>query len=359
MSTNAGNDPAVIRLCSRYLNDQWWPAREMDQKWLFGVYLQSAEFDQNKDSVTIFYDFSNPLETATSVVKQREAVNIGGRKVGCSNPEAEQSFMNSFDTEHGIDYLCNKYPLPVSVYAQSRMGNSEAEYIMAVGMLHVPAVALDSPGQPHYKIYADPKTLSLKADKIDRLRREYSTIGRSIARAWRIHRDEIGPNRISGRLLIPAYGCASFLSGIRVETSQQTVRRIVAETLIDALLDAASTEGAFEGLRYLALEIMESYLPPADTVELQKRLAASGLYISSEAIDSSDSQSVRRCEWPMIPDGVQAGDFIVNAWDPHSNVGNGNVYDHSLDGFVGRSSTAAFDVHCSARLDMNEAYVTV
>ena len=34
--------------------------------------------------------------------------------------------------------------------------------------------------------------------------------------------------------------------------------------------------------------------------------------------------------------------LYVNAWDPHSIVGNGNEFDNSLDGYFGRSTAMGF-----------------
>jgi len=42
--------------------------------------------------------------------------------------------------------------------------------------------------------------------------------------------------------------------------------------------------------------------------------------------------------WVTVP---LAGSMFVNAWDPHSIVGNGNAGDHSLDGFMGRCTEMA------------------
>ena len=40
----------------------------------------------------------------------------------------------------------------------------------------------------------------------------------------------------------------------------------------------------------------------------------------------------------FIPDILNESDLFVNAWDPHSIVGNGNANDESLDGYFGRLS---------------------
>jgi hypothetical protein len=36
---------------------------------------------------------------------------------------------------------------------------------------------------------------------------------------------------------------------------------------------------------------------------------------------------------------AEAGDLIINAWDPHSAPGNGNDGDASFDGHLGRASS--------------------
>ena len=35
---------------------------------------------------------------------------------------------------------------------------------------------------------------------------------------------------------------------------------------------------------------------------------------------------------------MRTGDFVINAWDPHSAPGNGNDGDPSFDGHIGRST---------------------
>ena len=42
-----------------------------------------------------------------------------------------------------------------------------------------------------------------------------------------------------------------------------------------------------------------------------------------------------------IPDILDETSLFVNAWDPHSVVGNGNAQDKSLDGYFGRLSDLA------------------
>jgi hypothetical protein len=45
----------------------------------------------------------------------------------------------------------------------------------------------------------------------------------------------------------------------------------------------------------------------------------------------------------VVPDSAEESGrrLYVNAWDPHSMVGNGNASDRSLDGFVGRCTASA------------------
>lgn len=49
-------------------------------------------------------------------------------------------------------------------------------------------------------------------------------------------------------------------------------------------------------------------------------------------------------------DWITDNDLIVNAWDPHSLVGNKLAKDNSIDGFIGRNSLVHFmhGLHCTA-----------
>ena len=60
-----------------------------------------------------------------------------------------------------------------------------------------------------------------------------------------------------------------------------------------------------------------------------------------------------------FPSGVPCDDetLIVNAWDPHSLVGNGNAADNSLDGFVGRHTAVA--VLCWPAVNTRLRYVPI
>jgi hypothetical protein len=82
--------------------------------------------------------------------------------------------------------------------------------------------------------------------------------------------------------------------------------------------------------------------------------------ISKSFIQSLEGQGIRVSrDWPLVPNDIESGDFLVNAWDPNSNIGNGNEADNSLDGYVGRYCTAAYDIHSSPNLMDSSKYISV
>jgi hypothetical protein len=75
-----------------------------------------------------------------------------------------------------------------------------------------------------------------------------------------------------------------------------------------------------------------------------------GKEIEDIKLNSSTNRSIEQLKDKRIPDLCFEADtktinpkaLYINAWDPHSVVGNGNGGDESLDGYFGRSTAMAF-----------------
>ena len=304
---------------------------------------------KNIDSVRVYHAKSTLLREAMQVIQQREAVNIGGSKYGCEDGN-ERSFMNGFEENP------ENAPLPVSVYSASIMVNGNDSTNVRMGAVHVPALAFDSTNQIHWNKYITINQNSGVEVNFNGITKEYTVIANSIVQSY-IHHAEIFGDKNSGRMLIAAYGSSNFLSELNkhYEEKAKIVRLIIAKTLTQALIDH-SEDLIKAGLKELVPEIL-----------LGKSIDLFGLQVYDDKIVPLQNLLKQKFGekyksddlWPLVPKGIQYGDFGVNAWDPNSCIGNGNAQDWSLDGFYGRSSAHAFEVHCGPNIYDADKYIKV
>lgn len=309
------------------------PASSMDKKWLSTYLNDSTEFNKNKDSVRIFHSTKTDQKEAQWIMLQREPVNIEGWKAGCAD-SSRVSHMNEYITNP------SEAPLPVGVYARSIMQQSKEFF--EVGTLHVPGLAFDGAEQIHYLKYVGLNG-NLKPGADEQIREEYQVIAKMVVEGVIFH-THLG--EFSGRMLVGAYGANNFVKKLKVG-DRLVVRKIIAETLVDEIVNNAKRlkEVDVDDVR-LGILLKDSFgFEPQYRKQLQKRLDDVSLHAKGQ--------------WIRLATDSKAGDYNVNAWDPNSNVGNGNALDNSLDGYHGRYTTAAFDIHTSNNLIDSTAYIAI
>jgi len=179
-------------------------------------------------------------------------------------------------------------------------------------VLSVSAPALDALSQPERPIYVQKGILNT-----DRYKESYEALCSHIKQCAQHH-----PGH---RVVLSAVGMGSFIGGLR--GSERSKAEDVASTAFANMIAELHSQGA---------EVSFSDDNPGSSfwISVNNKLAqASGAPIA--------------CLGKIPGDWLTNGDILVNAWDPHSIVGNGCAGDDSFDGYVGRSSLC-HDMHTLA-----------
>jgi len=275
-------------------------------------YLQSKDFKRHANTARIYFNLNQMSpDDALRVIAQREPTNIGmrseqydqsklfdlfGYKTSVFNdPEARNTDRRSFNSD----------PNTAAVYSETYLWNPPGgPNKKEIACLSLPAPALDSKQQPHYHYYS-PNGLF----DDEKYTNEIGFLFRIIEKALRDNKDTAFNKAGIKRLVLSRFGQGNFLAALD-SCDRSRAQDIFKENL-----------GAF--------------------LERIQDLQTSGL-------------AVVLCEYGPLPDGVlpkelevvqgdiiqkaEAGDLIINPWDPHSAPGNGNDGDRSFDGAMGKAS---------------------
>ncbi len=200
--------------------------------------------------------------------------------------------------------------------------------IREVVVLSCTAPALDSTDQPEFDIYVSPPTNA--GDKTSpRLKqaaykKAFDTIAGQVLQCAKDHPE-------SKRVVLPAIGMNAFLSKLNA-ADKATAIEIGTQALAD-LVVTLRKEGK-------------------EVVFTDKDDPSAIMAIINGHLDKVKSERIVRAG--KIPgDWIADNDLIVNAWDPHSLVGNKLAQDYSIDGFIGRNTLLHFmhGLHCAAHAE--------
>lgn len=271
-------------------------------------YSQSADYQRHAQSARIYYNASQLApEDAIRVIFQREPTNIAMGDNQYNKQKLQQTFgysqgiYNDANTKKVDGSSFKALPNTACVYSETYLwdppgGNNKKE----VACLSVPAPALDSFKQPHYDYYLQKGYLD--GDKYEQ---EMQFLFKTIESALRDNYKTAFNNKGIKRLVLSRFGQGAFLGALGPSD------KIIANQAYQKQLAVFLKQ-----IQEMEVEVvMSEYSQPSPANEWHPHM------IIGDIINSA-----------------QEGDFIINAWDPHSAPGNGNDADHSFDGAMGKGS---------------------
>ncbi|MBS0629399.1 MAG: hypothetical protein JSS30_04140 [Verrucomicrobia bacterium] len=272
------------------------------------AYSQSEDFIRHAKSARIYYN-SEQLSSrdALRVIFQREPTNIAMGENQYDKVQLaamfgyEKSVYNDLRARKEDGTLFKELPNTAAVYSETFLwdppgGANKKE----VACLSLPAPALDSSSQPHYDYYMSSGQLDVK-----KYNQEMAFLFNCVERAVRDHRYTAFEGKGLKRVVLSKFGQGAFLEALSTED-----RRIAQQIYRDQLAKFLSH------IADLKIDVvMSEYQQPGLWNSWHKKIIVGDIVKTA-----------------------QEGDFIVNAWDPHSAPGNGNDADKSFDGAMGKGS---------------------
>lgn len=270
-------------------------------------YSNSKAYKRHAKTARIYYN-SNQLSKsdALRIIFQREPTNIamGDNQYNGENLQKlfgyQEGVYNDLGAKKTDGSSFRDAPNSATVYSETYLWNPPGgEHKKEVACLSLPAPALDSTDQPHYKYY-------MRTGKLDakRYEQEMEFLFKTIEKAVRDNKDLAFGGRGIKRLVLSRFGQGSFLGALS-EKDQEVAHNAYKQQMAIFLNKIKDTD----------LEIvMSEYSHPGHDIWHDKMIIGD------------------------IIKTAQEGDLIINAWDPHSAPGNGNDADRSFDGAMGKGS---------------------
>lgn len=212
--------------------------------------------------------------------------------------------------------------LSLTMQTPIRKENGEIVNITVVSCV---GPALDTEKQPEFRAYVS-RTKKGEGQEEQKLNEQnYTAAFECIKKQVR---NAVTANPTADQVALPAISMGAFLAGLNKDQSEQA-QKIAAEVLAD-----------------LAIELRNS----GKTVLIADLRPRMPFWDGVDARLMAKHQPPLEFGGPIPGDWITEGMLIVNAWDPHSLVGNGLNTDRSFDGYMGRSSLLHFihALHCAA-----------
>jgi len=261
-------------------------------------------FDQLVESFTMYTAL--PENTATRMATERELVNIqmkgksGRENKGVLGHEKSLAQRDSTVIQPG-----NQLSLATKTVIRCDNGK-----LKKITLLSGSAPALDIASQPEADIY------TYKSSSGDRkLNRQKFAVGLDTIKSHILQCAK--GNTDCKRVVLAGIGTENFLKILDEE------HRKYAQDMITTLLAEVVTE-----LRALGKEVVFTDINNEFCNKINVKLGS-----KEPPIDVPG---------PIPGNWIKDGDLMLNAWDPHSLLGNGLAADNSLDGFYGRNSLIHF-----------------
>jgi hypothetical protein len=275
-------------------------------------YSVSAECQEHKKTARIFYvGEEHSPEDALRIIYQREPTNLVMMS-RYNSDKLEETFGYKFGVYNSDPTTAlrlkdnqpfNSNPSPVAVYSKTFLWPNEkaGKGKREVGVLSLPAPALDIKTQPDFKHYVD-EDGNLKAEKYQE---SIHALFSMVKKASEIKDfGEKGKEEGFESIILSKFGQNNFLKGITNQEEKKRANEIFKNEL-NNFLDFANERQ----LRVVMSEYSQTDEPWMENT------------IYGDILESADD----RC-------------LVVNAWDPHSAPGNGNDRDTSFDGAMGKGS---------------------
>ncbi len=270
-------------------------------------YSQSEDYKRHAKTACIYYNSGQlTQEDALKIVFQREPTNIAMKADQYNKKNLEQllgytrGVYNDTEVKKKDGSLFKELPNTVAIYSETYLWNPPGgKNKKEIAALSLPAPALDSPDQPHYKWYMETGRLDE-----NRYLKEIKFLFKAIERAIRDHKGSAFENKGIKRVVLSKFGQGAFLGAL--SSSDREIAQGVYKKELAIFLDR---------IKDIDLEV-----------------------VMSEYFDSGVEAWYSKVVIGDIIKTAKEQDLIINAWDPHSAPGNGNDGDNSFDGAMGKGS---------------------
>jgi hypothetical protein len=272
-----------------------------------------------------------PVEDEKKMVFERQLWNIQNDLGSTNSPPnstnnevigAETSYANktangSADMPHPVLQPGNQ--VAVAMHTPLRTDSGMVRNLVVLSCV---SPALDSPDQPDFQTYVrsweDDERIPLQELNQSAYLDAFNTIAEQVLNC-------ADDNPQCDRIVLPAIGLNSFLGALTRD--QQSVAIDIGSNVLAKLVVDLRSKGK---------EVVFT-----DSGTKSERMNGINALLGDFPLTLAGS----------IPgDWISDNDLIVNAWDPHSLVGNKLAKDNSIDGFIGRNSLVHFmhGLHCAA-----------
>ncbi len=256
------------------------------------------------------------------LAEEREPVNIGWsfRPYNKSDLYAYFGWKYSFYTKY---YNKHKKLAPnIAVFCKTPESGNYGDGMPRINIINVIGYAFDDKNQPDYKYF---KSLTAK-DQEKEIKKRYYEVFEKIYQCCIDHKFKC--------IVFSLFGANNFAKEYWND-SKKGIRKIWLNVFNDSLKVWSSVLKA-NGLGQIAFcgddgtpeelkSIIKNY--GFSNIELSKK----SRYVPGLWQNKYLSETLTEMKYVLI----------VNAWDPHSIIGNGNGGDNSIDGFVGRSTAVS------------------
>jgi hypothetical protein len=261
-------------------------------------------FDQLVESFTMYTALPNDI--ATKMATERELVNI--QMQGKSRSENKQVLGQETSlAQRDFTVIQPGNQLSLATTTKIRCNNGQLKEIT---LLSGSAPALDIASQPEAAVYTFKSSFGGR-----KLNRQKFSIALDTLKSHILQCAEKKTD--CKRVALAGIGAENFLKLLDEE------HRKYAQDMIATLLAEVATELRAQGKEVVFTDIDDKFCN-----KINAKLGS-----GEPPIDVPG---------PIPGNWIKDGDLMLNAWDPHSLLGNGLAADNSLDGFYGRNSLIHF-----------------
>ena len=277
--------------------------------------------DYHWESAVVYCDRDDDLQTVRQLVQKRDPVNIA---LNTEDGSTEGGFVLK-DAPKARSYLqqADRRVLPPNIAIFCTTPMMVDGQLRDAHVFNAIAFGFDHEDQPDAQYFCNLNSTKIATEKHHAYKNHVRRIVRKILACAKHEKMQ--------RVMLAMIGCGAF-AGDNAELAAQTLMGAVGAEL-RAATDLLPLElGMLGGID---VEIF-----PNAKATLRSALEKACSKTLHRVMDSTKAHYIPNClaDCEEEVHGKTMKTMYVNAWDPHSAVGNGNARDNSLDGFFGRAS---------------------
>lgn len=276
------------------------------------------------NSVRVYYDRKDRISDVAQLVQARDPVNIALDKYGTRKPFAMKGAPPALSySEQAKKLGSTALPPNIAIFCTTpiQLGKTfvNAHVINAV------AFGFDHPDQPDARFFCESGTTCIAEHRTSEYEKHVRRVVRKIFACAKDQKFK--------RLMLSMIGCGCFAGD-----NKSAAERVLLKAF-------ASGVRAWEATgRQLQIGMLGSEGQDPKVMMALDAACKKGTMCTVLKQTGSGPYRIPECMTsPELNDGKKT--LYVNAWDPHSAVGNGNSADDSLDGYFGRASAMAALCH--------------